>query len=448
MCEYICFQLFNSEDKFEAQEEKDEEVLEPPEETFFFGRDPNTIVPRFSRKMVRLLLRYRSRQVYEVQRLHNWEKMEKRKPDPNKNHPDDDRKIEEAQRTLGDYKLKTGAQYEPQSFETLAYKYHEVLKLREQLHAVLSNFNKKIFELREIKKTIYDFIEEKRKRLEKIHKNIPEADRKDLMETNPINMDEEYPELNLIEKYFPGCGIEISDILYLEKKVEDLLPNYLMKKVSKYKDKEHEVLELDQMSTYRMEDIKYFPKHSDLVEEFKQLPRPPDVAFYSSNEGEPSPWLIEKRYRWLISLLNEQDDILSAVNQSVQRFDNLLTELNEDRLQVKYETDFMTSYLTAMNQELYIMRDSEQIENQLLNNADYALTTRNQAQTSINALTRQIEELRKSCDRINDQIAVIQTKFMTNTKGHKFLDFLRRIFRKKWRPPKPPKNEDGKLYII
>ncbi|KAL9924899.1 cilia- and flagella-associated protein 44-like isoform 1-T3 [Glossina fuscipes fuscipes] len=31
---------------------------------------------------------------------------------------------------------------------------------------------------------------------------------------------------------------------------------------------------------------------------------------------------------------------------------------------------------------------------------------------------------------------------MTNTKGLKFLNFLRRIFRKKWRPPMQPKNED------
>uniref|UniRef100_A0A1B0C4N1 Riboflavin transporter n=1 Tax=Glossina palpalis gambiensis TaxID=67801 RepID=A0A1B0C4N1_9MUSC len=50
--------------------------------------------------MERLLLRYRSRQLYDVERLHNCKKMEKRKPDPNKNHPDDDCKIEEAQRTL------------------------------------------------------------------------------------------------------------------------------------------------------------------------------------------------------------------------------------------------------------------------------------------------------------------------------------------------------------
>lgn len=35
--------------------------------------------------------------------------------------------------------------------------------------------------------------------------------------------------------------------------------------------------------------------------------------------------------------------------------------------------------------------------------------TSNQTQTTINASTRQIDELRKSCDRTNAQIAVIQT---------------------------------------
>ncbi|KAI9578393.1 hypothetical protein GQX74_004947 [Glossina fuscipes] len=181
------------EDKFVAPEEKSDEVHELPEETFFFGRDPNTILLRFSGKMISFTL-------YEVQRLHNWEKTGKRKPDPNKYHPDDDRKIDEAQRTLGDYKFETGAQYEPQSFETLAYKYHEVLMLRERLHAILSNFNKRVFELRDTKKTTYDFIEEKRWRLKTIHETLPEADRKHLMEINPINTDEEYPEINLLEK--------------------------------------------------------------------------------------------------------------------------------------------------------------------------------------------------------------------------------------------------------
>uniref|UniRef100_A0A1B0AS24 Uncharacterized protein n=1 Tax=Glossina palpalis gambiensis TaxID=67801 RepID=A0A1B0AS24_9MUSC len=163
------------EDKFEALEEKGEEVLELPEETFFFGGDLNTIVPRFSRKMVHLLLRYHSCQFYEIQRLHNWEKMEKRKPYSNKNHPHDDRKMEEARRTLKtrNNKLKKGAQCEPQSFKTLAYQYHEVLMLREQPHAIPSSFNKTVFELQNVKKTINDFIEEKRWRLKTIHENIP-----------------------------------------------------------------------------------------------------------------------------------------------------------------------------------------------------------------------------------------------------------------------------------
>lgn len=43
-----------------SAEEKDESMPEPATETFFFGRDPNSIIPRFSRKMLRLLRSYRS----------------------------------------------------------------------------------------------------------------------------------------------------------------------------------------------------------------------------------------------------------------------------------------------------------------------------------------------------------------------------------------------------
>jgi len=36
------------------------------------------------------------------------------------------------------------------------------------------------------------------------------------------DMDLEYPELNLIEHYTPGCGGEIDDILTLERSVDEV----------------------------------------------------------------------------------------------------------------------------------------------------------------------------------------------------------------------------------
>lgn len=421
---------------------------EPPDETFFFGRDPNSILPRFTPKMLRLLRRYRSRQLYHVERTFNWDKMTKRKPDPNKNHPDDDRKIQEAEKNMGDYKLKTGMQYEPQPHETLTYKYKEIFTLRETLHKLISDFNQHVFHMRDAKQELYELIDRKRKRLEEIHRYLPEKNRKYLMKIPPLNRDDEWPELNLIEHCNPGCNIDVKDILYLEKSVEDYLPKPPPPKV-KATISEESLHELEKYLALHIKEVNVFPSGSELLKELQHLPHQSEAAYYITPEdGQPSPWLLEIRYRWLLDLLVEQDGIIHLVHQSIDVFDLRLKELEESRLQTKFEVEFMQSYLISMNQELYILRDSEQIENQLLSNAEAAMQTRNEAQASINALNRQIEELRKSCERFNEQISAIQAKFMSTTKGHKFFDFLRRIFKKKWRPPKTPKSADGKYYQL
>lgn len=187
-----------------------------------------------------------------------------------------------------------------------------------------------------------------------------------------------------------------------------------------------------------------FPDDLELLDELQKLPHQADPLYYDNSGNKPSPWLIEIRYRWLMDLMVEQEGIIHSVHTNVRLFNSRLRDLDSERLHVKFEVEFMTSYLIALNQELYILRDSEEIENRLLNNAEEAMKTRNQAQASINSLNRQIDELRKNCDRINEQIVAVQTKFMNTTKGHKFFDFLRRIFKKKWRPPKAVKGADGK----
>lgn len=205
-----------------APERSDESIGEPPPESFFFGRDPKSIEPRFSKKMMRLLTRYRKRQIFEVRRIFDWDKLERQKPDPNRNHPDDDAQIEDAKRNLGDFKLKIGSDYEPKSSETLTQKYIEVVECREQYFAMVDAFNQMVLDLRERKGELDQFITAKRNRLAVIHNYLPEPDRQPLDPIQEIDMDLEYPELNLIEHYTPGCGVEIDDILTLEHSVDQV----------------------------------------------------------------------------------------------------------------------------------------------------------------------------------------------------------------------------------
>lgn len=430
-------------------EEKEGSMPKPGKETFFFGRDPNNIIPRFTPKMLRLLRSYRARQWYEVERTYNWEKMFKQKPDPNRNHPDDDRKIEEAERSIGDYKLKTGQEFEPQPYETLTWKYKQIVTLRERLNDIICGFNAKLFKARDMKKDLYKLLEEKRQRLKAIHAYLPEKNRIYMQEIPPLNIDEEWPDLNLIEHCTPGCKIEINDIIYLEKNVESLLPKPPPPKV-KPTIMPKDLLELESFLTLDIKSVDCFPDFQHLMEDLKNLPPWTDPLYYSRVGDDPSPWLIEIRYRWLMELMVEQDGIIHAVKTNIHLFNACLQDLENQRLRTKLDIEFMNSYLIALNQELYILRDSEEIENRLLSNAEEAMKTRNQAQSNINTLNRQIEDVRKVTDRINEQITSVQIKFSNIVTGHKFYDFLRRIFKKKWRPPKPPKGEDGKFlfYMI
>ncbi|XP_017043934.1 cilia- and flagella-associated protein 44 [Drosophila ficusphila] len=430
-------------------ERSDESIGEPPPEAFFFGRDPKSIEPRFSKKMMRLLVRYRKRQLYEVRRIFDWDKLERQKPDPNRNHPDDDAQIEEAKRNLGDFKLKIGADYEPKSTETLTQKYIEVVQCREEYFHMVNTFNQLVQELRDRKSDLEQFIKAKKNRLNVIHSYLPEPDRLPLQTLRETDMDLEYPELNLIEHYTPGCGVEIDDILTLERTVEQVIAMRADMKsvtnVSIFSMNCLEAPELHEFSAFTMLQISTLKQslpNDQLIEELLKMPPISDPAYYERNQDGETPFMMEVRHRWLRQFLVEQDAIRTEVDEEVQQFDRELAKLQVRRFHVKLDAEFMTTFMNSLNQELYILRDSEEIETQLLLNAKTAMNTRNDLQVVINATNRQLDELRRNIDKLGEQITAVQVLFMTTVKGHKFFDFLRRIFKKKWRPPKVAKGDD------
>ncbi|XP_030383032.1 cilia- and flagella-associated protein 44 [Scaptodrosophila lebanonensis] len=432
-----------------AAEEKEDSIGEPPPESFFFGRDPRSIMPRFSRKMMRLLLRYRKRQLYEVRRIFDWDKLERQKPDPNRNHPDDDAQIAEAMRNLGDYKLKIGADYEPKPSETLTQKYIEIVECRKMYFEMVDTFNHRIFALRDRKKHLLGHIRKRRNRLNTIHSFVPERDRLYLGDIAEINPDIEYPEYNLIEHCEPGCGVNVDDILYMEKTVEEVIEERkrdpTIDTVSIFTLAHIESPELQEAVKYNALQICKVDRTltpGELVAMLRDLPPISDPSYFELDEEGNAPMTQEMRNRCLRVLLVEQQNIKDDVDEQIRQFDKDLEKMNISRFHAKLEAEFMAAYLISLNQELYILRDSEEIENQLLQNANEAMNTRNELQVVINATNRQLDELRKNIDKLNEQIAALQLTFMSTIKGHKFYDFLRRIFKKRWRPPKRVRKDD------
>lgn len=64
-----------------------------------------------------------------------WEYVNSIKPDPNVNHPDDIKAIEEAERTIGDYKLKCDPNFlmSEGEEETSLTKYKQLVDVRQEV---------------------------------------------------------------------------------------------------------------------------------------------------------------------------------------------------------------------------------------------------------------------------------------------------------------------------
>lgn len=109
-------------------------------ESFLTGLTPSTIENKLESKMRRLLNKYRERKAKEASRKKEWEKVNSEKPNPDVDHPDDVKGIEEAQETIGDYKLKSDPQFDPpeELRDSTLKKYLELFGIREEVCVLIS----------------------------------------------------------------------------------------------------------------------------------------------------------------------------------------------------------------------------------------------------------------------------------------------------------------------
>ncbi|XP_055386246.1 cilia- and flagella-associated protein 44 [Condylostylus longicornis] len=423
-------------DLYETEKSFDISMPDPPEETFFLGLNPDDIIPKFPPKMLRLLERYRERKQHQMLRYVDWEKMNHKKPNPNKNHIDDIKSIAEAERSIGDYKLKTDPEYEPKSYDNVLNKYKELLRAREMLYKNKKEFNKKLYELRKRKNKLYKLIKSKTEEIKLIHMYIPEKKKRNLPKINDIDFTKEYPGDSLIEHVKPGTGIEISDLFKDEKISSSLINTSSLIDLTLLKET---MTEEDQTENFRrividISEVKSISKIDSIMNDSPTCLEFSDIIKYSSTSD--TPWELEMKYQMVINKIIEQDEIISEVTYKIKEFDDNLLELGESKLQIEVDSKFLEIYLITLNEELVILKDCEKLENELSSKALKAMSERNTLKTYIDGLAKNIDSIKKQYDKMNDQIRQISNNFMGLIKGNKFCDFLRRIFKKKCRSRK------------
>ncbi|XP_037958404.1 cilia- and flagella-associated protein 44 [Teleopsis dalmanni] len=428
---------------------EEEEPFEPipPEEEYFFGLDPDTLLPRFTKRMMRVLVQYRQRFIDDQYAVHDMEVWEKKEPDPTKNLEDDDIALEIAKKTIGDHKLKLGYDFEPQPHETVTYKYFEILELEEVYFNILTKFNRKIFKVREEKSKLFEYLNAQYLRISEIHSLIPPHIKLYLPDILPINREEESPEYNLVPLAKTDYDINIDSLLYMEYTVDDLLNDIDRRRERERRIKSNHtplfVSEQQKFRSYNIPEVGEFDENT-IQNQLRKLPELTSSIYFKPffEDGVTSPWLRECQYRYLVNYAHEQREIIQSSLDKMEGFNVKIQQMAKDRYSQKFVSEFIHTYLTSMDQELIVLRDSETIENTLKENSEIALKSIAKMDKEIIRLTEIIEEHRKVADELIENITFLSNTFLNSIKNHPFFNFLRRIFKKKYRPPKPPKTTD------
>jgi cilia- and flagella-associated protein 44 len=134
--------------------------------------------------------------------------------------------------------------------------------------------------------------------------------------------------------------------------------------------------------------------------------------------------------------LFKQDKILSKINQRIKMFDNELETLSEERLQVQVEAKFLDNYLLTLNQELWLLKDFEKLEEKLIVNVEDHIIARNSLHKSIQHIKASMEMKRKLIEKEKEGLKYIMSDFKNQCMGDKFSSFFKKIFKKKYRPQK------------
>jgi cilia- and flagella-associated protein 44 len=193
-------------------------------ESFLYGLSETS---RLESKMERLLNKYRERKAREENRKYEWQQVNAEKPDPNQNHPDDDKALQEAENSIGDYKLKTDDAYDPPEDvrDTLFKKFEELLRIREEIYEKRKGFNDEVTKMRDKKLEIEDYINRKTKELTHIHQYLAENERK--LPTVSVNFcdEREFPEKLLDLEYHSKRKQSIQE-QHLQKRLEHLIATH------------------------------------------------------------------------------------------------------------------------------------------------------------------------------------------------------------------------------
>lgn len=314
---------------------------------------------------------------------------------------------------------------------TTVHVYDQLLKAKEKIYNIKKEFNREIFVLRDKKQEMIDRHGVLRDSLLEIAKEIP----KDKIRHPPkLPTHVDYP-----EKKFEQSETAVFE--EMPKRYKSIFKLELAKKKElKLFDREYEMLLLEKRNQKlgevgsRLGLMKYagITGSRDIVE---LLESGKDDQIMTSWEKECKKLRVVRR-------LFEQDEIIDQMDSDIKEFDEAIVELNKKKYQIQVDVEFLELYVLTLHQEVLILKKFEAAEQQKESKLFEKLREKHETQKKMNEINNRVESRNREIRRCEEEIKNLVTMFHSATADNKFYDFLKRIFKKKYRPPKV-KSEDS-----
>lgn len=390
----------------------DTESSMPVVESFLIGLNAVELETKIESKMRRLLNKYRERRAKERARKKEWEVVNAEKPNPEEDHPDDIRMIEDAKQTIGDYKLKSDLHIDDtteEQAENIIKKLSELIKVREDIFNIRNHYNEKVFRAREIKKDLMFYVERKLKKLREIQMEVDERaclKPESILPVVAFNFDREFPERNLdLNKYLNPDTYDM-DMLKKDMK-EKIKTSSIMSNV------DHVLKEI-------LHDTNEVSVGYKTAQNFKRK------HYYSKNATNWEEELLNLRTH---HRLYEQKIIFDKISARIDEFDKEITQISKERYEVEVRAKFKEVFLLTLNQELLILKDFEQNEDVLVDEVERKAMEKKQLSFRISNINSEMEMRKRAIEELRDLCRKIEQKFkLACYDVGKFAPFLRKIF--------------------
>ncbi|KAF5282198.1 hypothetical protein FQR65_LT02895 [Abscondita terminalis] len=415
-----------SDDKMKPPEQPPQEVqsiivserIKKPLEYFLTGLSSEVIEHGLEPRLARCLQRYRERKEKLDLRRKEWSEFTSLKPQSGLNNPEDEIKISEAESKIGDFKLKSALDYKvPHELrESTMKKYKQLLFARLRQYTLKHDFNMLVLKLRNEKTRLNELVSKLTPRLQQINDELDLSLRKEVTSI-PTIQDEDFVEKHLSVEVNVQPTDDAKDVIPVLSPLRgDILEN--------------EVL---------LTSKPLIPLISSL--NLKGMPSKITATVSDSEiealcEDTDTPWEAEIRDYRLSRNLFEQEEIIKKISKVIKDFDEKVLELSEKKITLRRDSDLLDLHILTLNQELHILKKFEIVEDSLHNKVHARFAETLQTQNTITNLNNNVDKHKVEVDRLQNKENSIWQAFSLMVAENKFYDFLRRIFKKKYRPPK------------